>query len=234
MESIGTLASGIAHDLNNILAPIVLSIDLLKHVAQDAQSKKLLRTIETSAHRGVDIIRQVLSFARGMESEKIEVQLPALVKELEGIVRDTFPRSIRRRFSIPLDIWALWGDPSQVHRVLLNFCLNARDAMPHGGTLTVSAENCRLDPQIGVMGLQAKGGPYVAISVADTGTGIPPQVVERIFEPFFTTKMPEKGTGLGLSTTLSIVRSHGGIITVSSEPGHGSTFKVCFPAVEPK
>jgi PAS domain S-box-containing protein len=233
MESIGTLAGGIAHDLNNILAPIVLSIGLLKNLAGDVQSKQLLRTIETSANRGVDIIRQVLSFARGMESAKIEVQPQTLLKELEGIMRDTFPRDIRVRFSIPADIRALWGDPSQVHRVLLNFCLNARDAMPQGGTLTVSAENLMLEQQHGVMDLQAKAGPYVAIGVTDTGAGMSPKIVERIFEPFFTTKTPEKGTGLGLATTLSIVRSHGGIIKVSSEPGRGSTFTVYFPAVEP-
>jgi CheY-like chemotaxis protein len=232
MESIGTLAGGIAHDLNNILAPIVMSIDLLKGMAEDPQTKSILDTIGMSANRGADIVRQVLSFARGMESEKIEVQPNHLLKELERIVKDTFPKDIRFQFSIPKDTWTILGDPAQVQQVLLNLCLNARDAMPNGGSLTVSIENSVLGEQSGVMNLQAKGGRYVTISVTDTGTGLPTNLVDKIFEPFFTTKTLQQGTGLGLSTSLAIVRSHEGIIQVDSRPGAGSTFKISFPAAE--
>ena len=232
METIGTLAGGIAHDLNNILAPIVMSIDLLKSMAEDPQTKSILDTIGLSANRGADIVRQVLSFARGMESKKIEVQPNHLLKELEIIIKDTFPKNIRLQFSIPKDTWTILGDPAQVHQVFLNLCLNARDAMPNGGSLTVSIENSVLSEQYGAMNLRAKAGRYVTISVSDTGTGIPPNLLDKIFEPFFTTKTLTQGTGLGLSTSLAIVRSHEGIIHVDSRPGEGAAFKVCLPAAE--
>ena len=232
MESIGTMAGGIAHDLNNILAPIVMSIDLLKSTAEDPQTKSILDTIGMSANRGADIVRQVLAFTRGMESQKIEVQPNHLLKELENIIKASFPKNIRLHFSIPNDTWTILGDPTQVHRVLLNLCLNARDSMPKGGSLTVSIENSVLGEQCGVMNLMAKAGRYVTISVTDTGKGMPPRLLDKIFEPFFTTKTPQQGTGLGLSTSLAIVRSHDGTIRVNSQPDEGSTFKVCLPAAE--
>jgi PAS domain S-box-containing protein len=232
MESIGTLAGGIAHDLNNILAPIMMSIELLKETASDPQSTKMLETIEVSAKRGADIVRQVLSFARGMEGEKIEVQPKHLLKDLESIIKNTFPKDIRLQFSIPNDTWTILGDPTQVHQVLLNLCVNARDAMPNGGTLTIGVENCVIDEQYAAMNLQAKPGCYVKISVTDSGTGIPPEILDRIFDPFFTTKELGKGTGLGLSMVMTIVKSHEGFINVYSEPGKGTTFKVYLPATE--
>jgi PAS domain S-box-containing protein len=232
MESIGTLAGGIAHDLNNILAPIMMSIGLLKRLAKDPQTKSILDTIEMSANRGADIVRQVLSFSRGLESKKIEVQPNHLLKELEKIIKHTLPKNIRLQLSIPNDTWTILADPTQVHQVLLNLCLNARDAMPNGGSLTISIENSVLVEQYGAMNLQAKAGRYVTISVSDTGTGIPPNLQDKIFEPFFTTKTLQQGTGLGLSTSLAIVKSHAGIIHVYSQPGEGSTFKVHFPAAE--
>jgi len=232
MESIGTLAGGIAHDLNNILTPIMMSIELLKETSSDPHSMKMLETIEVSAKRGADIVRQVLSFARGMEGERIEVQPTHLLNDLGSIIKNTFPKDIRLQFSIPNDTWTILGDPTQVQQILLNLCVNARDAMPHGGTLGIGVENCVLDEQYASMNLQAKPGRYVAISVTDSGTGIAPKILEKIFEPFFTTKELSKGTGLGLSTVLAIVKSHEGIINVYSEPGKGTTFRVYLPAME--
>jgi PAS domain S-box-containing protein len=232
MESIGTLAGGVAHDLNNILAPIMMSIEVLKTVTNHPQAKEILETIELSAKRGADIVRQVLSFARGLEGQRIEVQPKHLLKDLENIIKDTFPKDIRLQFSVPRDTWTILGDPTQVHQVLLNLCVNARDAMPHGGSLTISVNNCALDEQYAAMNLEAKAGRYVKISVTDTGTGIPPNLLEKIFEPFFTTKDMNKGTGLGLSTVMAVVKSHGGLVNVYSEHGKGTTFKVYLPAVE--
>ncbi|MCE0499797.1 MAG: PAS domain S-box protein [Methylacidiphilales bacterium] len=232
MESIGTLAGGIAHDLNNILAPIMMSIDVLKTTAGDPQTKQILETIRSSAKRGADIVRQVLSFARGLEGERIEIHPKHLLKDLERIIKDTFPKDIRLEFSIPKDTWTILGDPTQVHQILLNLCVNARDAMPNGGSLAISVENCVLDEHYAAMNMQAKSGRYVSITVTDSGTGIPPEIHGKIFEPFFTTKELDKGTGLGLSTVMAIIKSHGGVVNVYSEPGKGTTFKVYLPAME--
>jgi PAS domain S-box-containing protein len=231
MESIGTLAGGIAHDLNNILTPIMMSIELLKKRSDDPQTNKILETIEISAKRGADIVRQVLSFARGLEGQRIEVQLKHLVHELETIIKDTFPKDIQLQFSIPNDTWTILGDPTQVHQILLNLCLNARDAMPAGGTLIVEIENCVLDEQYVAMNVPAKPGHYVKINVTDSGTGMSPGIRDKIFEPFFTTKELNKGTGLGLSTVMAIVKSHEGIIQVYSELGKGTTFNIYLPAM---
>ena len=232
MESIGTLAGGIAHDLNNILAPIIMSIDLLKGMATEPESTMILETIDISARRGADIVRQVLSFARGLEGQRIEIQPRHLLKDLQNIVKDTFPKDIRLQFSVPSDVWTILGDPTQVHQILLNLTVNARDAMPDGGMLLVGVENCVLDEQYATMNIQAKPGRYVIISVTDSGTGIPRDLIDKIYDPFFTTKPPNKGTGLGLSTVMAIVKSHEGIINVYSEPGRGTTFKVYLPALE--
>ncbi len=232
MESIGTLAGGIAHDLNNILSPIMLSIAMLRDLAPQPLAQEMLNTIEASSRRGADIVRQVLSFARGIEGQRIEVQPKHLIEELRKIIKDTFPKDIRLNFEIPPRTWTIVGDPTQVHQVLLNLFVNARDAMPHGGTLTVGLENCVLDEQYAAAHLDAKPGRYVQIRVTDSGTGIPPGILDKIFEPFFTTKELNKGTGLGLSTVMAIVKSHGGLINVYSEPGVGTTFKIYLPAMD--
>jgi len=232
MESIGTLAGGIAHDLNNILTPILLSIELLKETASSPESAKMLQTIEVSAKRGADIVRQVLSFARGMEGERLEIQPKHLLSDLENIINGTFPKDIRLHFSVPNDTWTILGDPTQVHQILLNLCVNARDAMPNGGILTIGVENIVLDDQYVTMNSGAKAGRYVNISVKDTGMGIPPGIVDKIFEPFFTTKEINKGTGLGLSTVMGIVKSHEGVVNVYTEPGKGTVFNVYLPAME--
>jgi PAS domain S-box-containing protein len=232
VESIGALAGGIAHDLNNILAPIMLSVGLLKSDSDTPKTRAILKMVADSAQRGADIVGQVLSFARGLEGRRTEVQPKLLLDELETIIKDTFPKDIKLVFSVPQDIWTLFGDPTQVHQILLNLCLNARDAMPDGGSLLIGAENHVLDEQYARMDDQAKPGRYVRITVTDSGTGIPQEIIHRIFEPFFTTKGLNKGTGLGLSTVMAIVKSHEGIANVYSEPGKGTTFKVYLPAAD--
>lgn len=231
VESIGTLASGIAHDLNNVLSPIIMSLDLLHMNCTDPASQELISVIENSAQRGAAMVRQVLSFARGVEGERLELQLAHIIRDIEKIVNETFLKHIQVRTIIPHDLWTILGDPTQLHQVLLNFCVNARDAMPNGGQLTVSAENLSMDTHYAGLMLEPRPGPYVLLRVEDSGTGIPAEVVEKIFDPFFTTKEVGKGTGLGLSTTLGIVKSHSGFIRVYSEPDKGTTFKVYFPAL---
>jgi two-component system, cell cycle sensor histidine kinase and response regulator CckA len=233
LESLGTLAGGIAHDLNNMLTPILLSAQLLKDRLRDAQSQKLFNLIETNAKRGADLVKQVLSFARGVEGKRVPLQLGNLMLEIEQIIKRTFSKSIAVRTNIPTrELWTVSADATQLHQLLMNLCVNARDAMPDGGTLDLSAENILIDENYARMNLNALVGSYVAIAIADTGVGIPPEQLERIFDPFYTTKEVGKGTGLGLSTVLGIVKSHGGFVNVTSEVGRGSQFKVYLPAVE--
>ena len=232
MESIGTLAGGIAHDLNNILTPIMMSIEMLRAISTDPRSKSILETIEVSSRRGADIVRQVLSFARGVEGERMEIQPADLLKDIRTLLKDTFPKNIRMDISAPTDGWTILGDATQLHQVLLNLCVNARDAMPQGGRLTITLENVKIDKQYAAMDIEAKEGRYVVFNVADTGLGIPPEIVDKIFDPFFTTKEVGKGTGLGLSTVIAIVKSHEGFVNVYSEPGRGTTFKIYLPATD--
>jgi PAS domain S-box-containing protein len=232
MECIGSLAGGIAHDLNNILTPIMVSIDVLKEKLHDDRVKRILQTIEVSARRGSDIVRQILSFAKGPEDAHLEVQPKHLLMELRSFIKDTFPRNIQLRFLVANDTWTILGDLTQLHQILLNLSLNARDAMPNGGLLTISLENCTLLENFIALKVHAKPGRYVKISVSDTGTGISGDLIPKIFEPFFTTKEADKGTGLGLSTVKGIMETHQGLLDVQSEIGHGSTFIMYLPAVE--
>jgi len=233
MESIGTLASGVAHDLNNVLTPILAGAQLLllKYPDADEQTKELLKLLETNAKRGSSVIKQVLSFARGMEGKHTILQIKSLLMEISQMAQRTFPKSIEIRISAPRDLWLVSGDATQLHQVLMNLCINARDAMPHGGMLKLSAENLQIDEIKSWMEPETQVGSYVRITVSDTGIGIPPELVDRIFEPFFTTKEVGKGTGLGLSTAMGIVKSHGGFISVSSEVNQGTQFQVYLPAV---
>ena len=230
MEGIGTLAGGIAHDLNNMLAPILMSLEILKLKFPDEETARLLDTLLTSAQRGADLVWQVLSFARGVEGQRVTVNPVHIMDDIARIVRDTFPKSILMQVAAPEDLWSVLGDPTQLHQVFLNLCVNARDAMPQGGRITVRLENIVLDETYAAMNPGFTGGPYVVVEVADTGMGIPQAVQEKIFDPFFTTKEIGKGTGLGLSTSLGIVRSHNGFIHVYSESGEGTKFKVYLPA----
>jgi PAS domain S-box-containing protein len=232
MESIGTLAGGIAHDLNNILAPILMSVEMLQLKTIDPETNRWLSMIRENADRGSELIKQVLTFARGMQGERIPVQLKHILKDLISVLKETLSRSITIKFEISNDIWTVMADPTQVHQVLMNICINARDAMPTGGTLTISAANVTLDENYARMDTDVHPGRFVLITIADTGTGMTPRVKERIFDPFFTTKDVGKGTGLGLSTALTIIKSHGGFINVYSEPGKGTRFSIYFPAAE--
>ena len=231
MESIGTLAGGIAHDLNNILSPILMSVGLLKESETVPERLNLLDTIETSGRRGSDMVRQVLAFARGVEGKRMQVNVRHLFRDVQKMIRESIPRNIDLTFSAPHDIWTVNADVTQLHQVLMNLCVNARDAMPEGGTLKVAAANQMLDEVYTSMSGALSPGPHLVITVTDTGTGMSRDTQERIFEPFFTTKELGKGTGLGLSTVLTIVKSHGGAIDVHSEPGNGTTFTVTLPAI---
>ncbi|GAX38014.1 PAS domain S-box protein [Nodularia sp. NIES-3585] len=234
LESLGTLAGGIAHDLNNILTPILAASQLLQvRFAQDKENyQNLLQIIENNTIRGAALVKQVLSFARGFKGERTIVQLKHLIAEITQIAKQTFPRSIEFAITIPEELWAVSGDATQLHQVLMNLVVNARDAMPEGGMLTISTKNMFVDEAYAQMNLDAKVGPYIMMTVADTGMGIPPEILDKIFDPFFTTKEVGQGTGLGLSTVLGIVKSHGGFVTVSSTVDQGSKFQIFLPAVE--
>jgi len=235
MESIGTLASGIAHDLNNALAPIMMSVQILEEKLQDEQSQWIIETLSNNTKRSADLVKQVLSFARGLEGERTTLQIERLIWEIEQIAKQTFPKAIEIRTNVPKpDIWSISGDATQLQQVLMNLCVNARDAMPEGGILQLCAENLQIDPHFARMNIDAKVGPYVAIAVSDTGTGISHEIIDRIFEPFFTTKELGKGTGIGLSTVMAIVKSHDGFVNVDSEVGKGTQFKVYLPATPAK
>jgi two-component system cell cycle sensor histidine kinase/response regulator CckA len=214
LESIGTLAGGIAHDLNNVLSPIILGMGILRERLTDADSREVMDTMTTSAKRGAEMVAQVLSFARGQEGRRVEIKPADLIADVVRIARDTFPKTIEIATELEPQLPLILGDPTQCHQVLLNLCVNARDAMPGGGRLTLSA--------------MARGGSVI-FRVEDTGPGIPASVIGKIFDPFFTTKEAGKGTGLGLSTSQTIVRSHGGKIEVLSEPPHGARFEIHLP-----
>jgi len=233
MESLGTLASGIAHDLNNALTPIMMTVQLLEIKLQDELSQEWLSILETNVKRAADLVKQVLSFARGLEGKHKTLQVGQLISEIEQIAKQTFSRAIVIRTDIPAEnLWTVSGDATQLHQVLMNLCVNARDAMPEGGILGISAQNLWIDENYARMNLDAKVGPYVVITVSDTGIGIPRKIVDRIFEPFFTTKELGKGTGLGLSTVIGIIKSHGGFVNVYSEVGKGTQFKVYLPVTQ--
>lgn len=230
MESIGTLASGIAHDLNNVLSPILMSVQLLKNKAISPSDHQILSIIENNVRRGAKLVKQVLAFARGIEGDRAVIQVKHLISDIQQIIQQTFPKSIEFFAEIQPDLSPVYADSTQLHQVLINLCVNARDAMPNGGTLTITADNILIDENYVQMHLDAKVGAYIVLTVADTGTGIERALLDRIFEPFFTTKEFGKGTGLGLSTVIGIIRSHGGFITVSSNIDQGTKFKVYLPA----
>jgi PAS domain S-box-containing protein len=232
LESMGRLASGIAHDLNNILAPMLMSAPVLREAISDPDIRQLVDTIESSAVRGAGVIKQLLTFSRGVEGERVPVQLKSLVLDMLNIIRETFPKNIIAAREAPASPWLVRGDATQLHQILMNLCVNARDAMPKGGKLTLELENVEVNEAVASMNPGASPGRHVALSVTDTGTGISPENLDKIFEPFFTTKEVGHGTGLGLSTVIGIVKSHGGFIQVNSRLGEGTQFKVYLPACE--
>jgi PAS domain S-box-containing protein len=235
LENLGTLASGIAHDLNNILTPIVAITELLqlKLPHLDERTRKLLDTLADNSKRGRELVAQILSFARGSDGEPAPVQMRHLLAEVVHIVRQTFPKQIAVSLQLETtNLWSVLADSTQLHQVLMNLCVNARDAMPNGGKLSILAEQIILDERAAKLYPDAEAGSYVVITVADTGIGIAPENLQRIFEAFFTTKAIGKGTGLGLSTVATIVKNHRGFVNVSSQEGKGTQFRVYLPAAE--
>ena len=233
LENLGTLASGIAHDLNNILTPIVAITELLPLRLKDLdeRTQKLLETLAENSKRGRELVAQILTFARGGDGEHTILQPRHLLAEVVQVARQTFPRSIEISLQIEnSNLWTLSADSTQLHQVLINLCVNARDAMPDGGELTIKAENIILTDEYTKLHPDAHGGAYIAITIADTGTGIQPELLDRIFEPFFTTKPIGKGTGLGLSTVQTIVHNHQGFVDISSQVGQGTQFRFYLPA----
>jgi len=229
MEALGTLSGGVAHDLNNALAPILMGVDLLR--MRCPQEAKILDLFESSARRGAEMVRQLLTFAKGAEGDLVPLQVEHIIREMEKLLNSSFPKNIQLITTCAPDLPAVKGDATQLHQVLLNLCVNARDAMPTGGSITLEALPMQVDEAFASMIPDARPGSYVILRVQDTGTGIPQDIIDRIFDPFFTTKSPDKGTGLGLSTVMGIVRSHGGFLQVQSQDGQGSTFTVFLPAL---
>ncbi len=230
LEAIGTLASGIAHDLNNVLAPIMMGIQILN--LRHPDEAEILETFESSARRASEMVRQLLSFAKGAEGKRIALQPTQLMGEMEKIIASTFPKDIELRINLASKLPVVMGDSTQLHQVLLNLCVNARDAMPQGGILTLSAEVVTVDEVFissAPASPEARPGSYVVLRVTDTGMGITPEILDKVFDPFFTTKEPDKGTGMGLSTVLGIVKGHGGFIRVSSQVKRGTTISVFLP-----
>ncbi|HXP62495.1 MAG TPA: PAS domain S-box protein, partial [Dongiaceae bacterium] len=232
LETIGMLAAGIAHDLNNVLAPIMFAAPLLRGSLSTARDLKILDTLSQSAARGAGLVKQILGFAHSTAGELLPSQVKHIARDIVGVIEETFPKSIELQQEIPSDLWLVLGNATQIHQVLLNLCVNARDAMPQGGTIRVTASNRRLNAAEADAIPGARPGSWVVLEVGDTGTGIPPEVLERIWTPFFTTKGIGKGTGLGLSTVRGIVANHKGFVELRTEVGRGTTFRVFLPAIE--
>lgn len=231
LESVGVLASGIAHDFNNLLTPILMAAKLLKEDRPEEERQHLLTTLQASAERGAEMVGQLLAFAGGADGHRVTLQPRHIIKEIKTILEHTVPKTIQIQVDLADNLKPVHADATQLSQVLMNLCVNARDAMPTGGTLTIQASNALLNEDSVRMYPDARPGSYVLIAVTDTGVGIPADVLDKVFDPFFTTKGAGKGTGLGLATVLGIVRGHGGFINVYSEVGRGSRFAVYLPVV---
>ncbi len=231
LESLGMLAAGIAHDLNNVLAPILLAAPMLRDRATDPGDIRMISILEKSAERGAALVRQILGFAHGADGEHRAIQVKHLLRDVATFVSETFPKSITFESEIASNLWRVKANPTQLHQVLLNLCVNARDAMPRGGTLTLRAKNCALDEETISEHEGGRPGPFLVLEVEDTGSGIPAEILTHIWEPFFTTKGSGKGTGLGLSTVRGIVENHAGFATVRTVIGEGTAFRVYLPAL---
>lgn len=226
LESLGRLSAGIAHDLNNILLPILMAVEMLGDDIQDGHARSLLGTIELSANRGAHVLKQLLMFGRGTNNQRIPMQMSHAIDEVGRVIRETFPKDVQVLTEVLDADLVVLADPTQLQQILLNLCVNARDAMRGGGSMTLRLESQIVDEALSLSNPGSSTGPHVVISVRDSGTGIEPKDLERIFDPFFTTKEMEHGTGLGLSSVLGIVQGYGGFIQVNSTLGLGTEFKV--------
>jgi two-component system cell cycle sensor histidine kinase/response regulator CckA len=233
LESIGALASGVAHDLNNVLSPVMMATELLRPLAVTPEDRDVLRLMGDSARRGADVLRQLLLFGRGVEAPSERIDVSHVVKEILRMMRETFPRHLEIAGDVPRELWPIRGHATQIYQVLLNLCVNARDALPVAGRIELQVANRELGPEAARENVEVHPGRYVELRVTDTGSGIPPEIVDRIFDPFFTTKELGQGSGLGLSTVLGIVRNHGGFVTVQSQVGSGTAFRSSFPPSTP-
>lgn len=227
LEAVGTLAGGVAHDLNNALAPILMGVEGLKR--KHPEETAILEIFEAGANRAAGMVRQLLTFARGAEGQHVSIQPAQLIGDLQEILRGTFPKNLQLNVACEPDLPSVHGDATQLQQILLNLCFNARDAMPDGGTLSVEAKRMEVDVVYASSVTDARPGTYVMIQVRDTGPGIPPKIMARIFDPFFTTKAPNQGTGLGLSTVMGLLKGHGGFLQVRSQAGEGTTVSVHIP-----
>ncbi len=233
MEAVGTLAGGIAHDFNNALTVIIGFGEMLKRrIASDSKSVSDLDQILGSAERASVLTRQLLTFARRQIVDLVNLDLNQLVTDLEKLIRKVTKEDIEIKIFPAESPMTICADPGQIDQVLMNLCLNARDAMPAGGRLVIETGTTSLEEEYLKQYPYMKAGRYVVLSVSDTGIGMDEKTRERVFEPFFTTKGPDKGTGLGLAVVYGIVKQHNGFIHIYSEPGKGSTFRVYFPAVD--
>ncbi len=230
LDSIGQLAGGIAHDLNNILSPIMGSASLLRSEIKSPEGDTLITLLEANTRRAADVVKQLLTFAKGIKGDRVLLQPRHLISEITKLLRETFPKSITIATHAPNDLWVVSGDFTQLQQVLLNLALNARDAMPNGGTLTLRAGNTPLNRDAVRLKPGLKPGPLIILQVTDTGIGIAPEIADRVFDPFFSTKGPDKGTGLGLSTVMGIVKSHGGFIQFTDNEDQGTKFDIYLPA----
>lgn len=234
LEGIGTLAGGIAHDLNNVLTPVLLAVGLLRQNVKTPEDTRLIDLIEKSAEHGAALVQQVLAFARGAEGELSELQPMVVIQDVVSLLKETLPRAIALEMNVGGGLWLVRANSTQLSQVLMNLGVNARDAMPAGGRLRIGARNVTVNDLLAQSNPGARPGPHVLITVTDSGGGIPPELINRIFDPFFTTKVAGKGTGLGLSTVLGIIKGHGGFLQVQSKTGEGTEFSLYFPAVVAK
>ena len=229
IDTIGSLAGGVAHDLNNALSPVLMGVQLMRRQAQSEKAIRMLDVMEQSTQRGAEMVRQILAFTRGSGDDRRQVDLKNLIRDLEHLVKETFPKNIEISIFFASDLWPLYANSTQVHQILLNLCVNARDAMPEGGHLTIAVDKhfqeSKEEADLGSM----EPGQYILLMLSDTGSGIPNETRQHIFEPFFSTKSQSKGTGLGLTTVKTIVEKHHGCINLSSDPESGTAFEIYLP-----
>jgi signal transduction histidine kinase len=231
IESIGVLASGMAHDLKNLLVPVKMAAELLTRKSANRKNKSMLTSIGLNADQSLNLVQQVLSFVRGAEGQYVPLIINNLVRRTLSAIEETLPSNIEVACQLPEDGVKVLGDETQLRQVLVNLITNAKDAMPEGGRISISLSCEKLNKAMAETMPNAHEGSFVVLSVADTGVGIPAEKVEKIFEPFYTTKEITKGTGLGLSIVAGIIKGHKGFITLKSAVGRGTTFHVYLPQV---